>query len=168
MSPAKSVATIDESASAPATVGGESIDSFIDENSLKAQYDKAAMQNRETCRPFRVYQKMVIDKAGVPNTQQTREIASHVCGAVARLPFVPDSEEIVETVNDMPLTEFDQQVIRTAQYAEKMLDSEMVWTVSARKLSKAALQLRKEDPDGSKGIAWVNDTREDEASVLDV
>lgn len=163
-----SIATMDDSAAEPATVGGESIDSFIDENSLKAQYDKAAMQNRATCFPFRQYQKKVIDLAKVPNTQQTREIASHVCGAVARLPFVPDDQEIVEVIGDQSFTEYEQQIIRTAQYAEKQLDSEMVWTVSARKLSRAALDLRREDPTGEKGIAWVNDTRENEAGVLDV
>lgn len=171
MSPAATrqpkVAAIDDSAEAPATIGGEGIANFIDEPSLQNATEKAAKQNRQETRPFRQYQKKVIELAGVPSTHQTRQMASHVCGAVARLPFVPDDKTPIKDDNGNDTTEFEQQIIKTAQYAEGQLDSEMIWTVSARKLARAALDLRKQDPDGSKGIAWVNDTRSDEAGVLD-
>lgn len=161
------VAQVDDSAAGPASIGGEAIEQVIDEVSLAAQNDKYAKQNRVETKPFRQYQKKVIELAAVPSTHQTRQMASHVCGSVARLPFVPDDKLTIKDERGNDTTEFEQQVIKTAAFAEEQLGSEMVWTVSAQKLARAALELRAKDPDGSKDIAWVNDTRADEAGVLD-
>lgn len=158
---------LDETAAAPASVGGQDLTEFIDENSLQAETRRAYERNRVGTRPFRQYQKKVIERAEVPNTHQTRQMASHVCGSAARLPFVPDSEVTIQDASGKDTNEFEQQIIQMARFAEEMLGSEMVWTVSARKLARAALEIRRSDPDGSKGIAWVNDTLEDEAHVLD-
>lgn len=158
---------VDESAEgAPVMSGGERLEDFIDDGSLKMETEKAHKRNLAVTRGFRQYQKKVIDEADVPNTHQTRQMASNICGAVARLPFVPDDEIKIKDGED-ETTEFEQQVVKTAALAEEMLGSEMVWTTSAQKLARAALKLRAKDPDGSKGIAWVNDTLEDEAHVLD-
>lgn len=160
---------VDVEASEPATfTGGGSLADVIDENSLQGQIEKNAKQNRATCRGFRQYQLKVIKQAELPNTQAVREITSNVCGVAARLPFVPDNEEKI-LIDGKETTEFEQQVIRMAAFAEENLNTEAVMTVTARKLARAALELRDQDPDGTRGIAWVNDMHEDEdgSGVLD-
>ena len=140
---------------------GQGFANMVDQRSLAAELDQRNNPNRAV-HPFRKYIQDVIVKAGVPDAQETREMASHICGTVARLPFLPDTTAVLETREGpdgkvIKLTEFDQQVEKTAARAEQQLDSEMVWTASALKIARAALELRKEDPDGSKKIAWVND-----------
>ena len=160
----------DEPVTISETGGNESaggINDFINVNSLQQEIERNAKINRDTCKPFRQYQKRVIVKAGVPNTQATRELTSNICGAVARLPFVPDDKVTVETRGTEKITEFDLQAERTAFIAESALASEMVWTSAARKLAKAALELRRQDPDGKKGVSWVTPTGVDDSSVLD-
>jgi hypothetical protein len=152
MSPAPRVAAVDDSAAGPAsaTLGG-----IIDESGLAAEVtSRNPNYNPQRPHPFRRYIEAVIQQSGVPLAKETREMASVICSEVAALPFLPDSEE---NIGENGETEYDLQVIKTAKRAEENLDSAMVWTASARKLSSAALALRKKDPDGSKGIAWVND-----------
>lgn len=150
-----------------ATVGGERIEEFIDVTSLEAQNRKFAEQNRRQGRGFRSYQKKVIDRAGVRNTHQHRQLASDVCGSVARLSALPDREITVSDAQGNDVTEWDLQVQAIANFACSNIQTDQVFIVTAQKLARAALELREEDPDGSKGIAWVNDTLEDEAGVLD-
>jgi hypothetical protein len=114
--------------------------------------------NRARKHPVRIYCERIIRESGVPDAQETRQMASLVVGDVARLPFVPDSEmQILVPGTNRKTTEFEQQIEKTAQRAEQALDSPMVWTASALKLARVALELRQKDPDGSEGIAHVND-----------
>ena len=151
MSPApKAVPDVAETGegSRAATLGG-----FIDEESLSAEVTRTNPNyGPHRPHPFQGYIAKVIVKAGIPDRPQVRELCSLICGEVAALPFVPDRESAL----DDGKTEFDQQVLKTAERAEKALDSPMVMTMAARKIALAALELRAEDPDGTKGIAWVN------------
>jgi hypothetical protein len=114
--------------------------------------------NRRGKHPFQEYWERVVREAGVPDAHETRRMASVICGEVAALPFTPDDETPVPVPGSQKkTTEFEQQIERTALSAEKTLDSKMVWTASALKIARKALELRKRDPDGSRGIAWVND-----------
>ena len=162
------VAAVDDTAAGPARMSGSggTIFGYVDESSLTEELAKTNPNARP--HPFAAYVRRVIKLSGVPDAQETREMASHICGVVARLPFLPDDKTTVDTKTvdgkQVKVTEFDQQVEKTAQRAEEALDSEMVWTASALKLAKAALDLRKGDPDGAKGKAtngvegaWVND-----------
>jgi hypothetical protein len=140
--------------------GGTSLGGFIDEGSLA---EELIRQNPNYCperpHPFAAYVRKVIADSGVQDSTQARQVASFICGSVAKLPFMPDEKEIIEGRKEdgTARTEFDLQVIRTAARAEQILDADVVWTTSARKLAFTALMLRKRDPDGSKGLAWVND-----------
>lgn len=142
------ITAVDDSAAGPA---GTALAEMVDQKSLAAEL-MSRNPNRAKPHEFALYCRRVIEKAGVPDAQETRQMASHICGVVAKLPFLPDSEMEVDGK-----TEFEAQIEKTARRAEAALDSEMVWTASALKLSRAALELRREDPDGKKGIAWVND-----------
>lgn len=161
------VAAVDDSAAEEAKIGGEGLGAFIDEQSLQAQTEKFAKQNRATTRGFRQYQKKVIEKAQVRNTHQHRQLTSDVCGSVARLSDVPDETEKIRDEFGQETTEYELSVRAIAAFACSNMQGDQVYTVTAQKLARAALDLRKTDPDGKKKIAWVNDQREDEASVLD-
>lgn len=150
------ITSVDDSAA----TGGASLAGFVDEESLTAEIIRGN-PNRQGPHPFRVYCEKVRADAGVPDTQETRQMTSVICGEVARLPFLPDGKDIVETrgegENKKELTELDLQIEKTAKRAEEQLGSAMVWTSAARKLASAAIDLRRQDPDGKKGKAWVND-----------
>jgi len=168
--PKPSIPVTDDSAAEPATIPDGILEEFRGEmlpGSALSEEQKAAKQNRDQARPFRQYQKKVIEKAGVRNTHQHRQLTSNCCGAVARLSALPDSEIEIRDAHGQMTTEYELQVIAIANSACETIPGEQVFTVTAMKLARAALELRAEDPDGSRGIAWVNDTREDEASVLD-
>jgi len=154
--------------------GGSQLSDFLNTKTLSDEVERNAAINRATTRPYRRYQKRVILKAGVPNAQATRQLTSNICGVVARLPFVPDDKDVVETRGTTKITEFDLQVERIATAAEVALESEMVWTSAARRLARAALELRRTDPEGKKckatdGLqgAWVTDQLVDDAAALD-
>ncbi len=135
------VAVHESQAGAGGTIGG-----WIDETALAKEIASGNPNyNPDRPHPFRKYIQAVIEKAEVPDAAATREMGSVICSEVARLPFVPDEAD------------FDAQIKKTAQRAEDGLDSPMVWTSAAQKLARAALELRREDPDGTRGIAWVND-----------
>lgn len=161
---------VDTSTEGRATMtGGETLADFIDEPSLASETQKAAARNRAVSRPFRQYQKKVIELAGLKNSQLIRQLSSNICGSIARLPDVPDNEEEIDDIRGNKTTEFEQQVARSAEVAEAQMGVEVVLTVSARKLARAALELRQKDPDGTKGIAWVNDPlTESDGGALDV
>jgi hypothetical protein len=136
---------------------GDGFREGVDQRSL-AQEILAKNPNRAEKHPFRVFCERVIRESGVPDAQETREMASIVCGEVAKLPFLPDAETPLPIPGTTrKTTEFEQQIEKTARRAEEALDSAMVWTASALKIARTALELRQKDPDGSKGIAWVND-----------
>jgi hypothetical protein len=149
--------------------GGGDIFGYVDESSLNEELkSRNKNHNPDNPHPFSIYVHRVIGLSGVPDAQETREMASHICGVVARLPFLPDDKATVATKTvdgkEFKVTEFDQQVEKTAKRAEEALDSEMVWTASALKLAQAAMDLRREDPTGALGKsskgregAWVND-----------
>jgi hypothetical protein len=147
------ITSVDDRAAGSA---GQGFANLVDQSSLAEELNKSGNPNRKP-HPFRAYCNRVIEKAGVPDAQETREMASNICGAVARLPFVPDDKTKIPDGDGGTTTEFEQQIRKTARRAEETLDSEMVWTASALKISKAALEIRKGDPDGSKHEAWVND-----------
>lgn len=147
------VTSVDDKASGPT---GNAFGALVDQESLATELDQRKNPNRKP-HPFRAYTERVRMTAGVPDAQETREMCSHICGIVARLPFLPDYKEEIDDGFGGKTTEFAQQIIKTARSAESQLESEMVWTASALKLSRAALEIRKSDPDGKKGIAWVND-----------
>lgn len=157
--------TIDDSASGAAVMtGGAGLGGFIDESALSdelAAKNKNYGGNRGPMHPIRTYIMGVIRDSGVPDAQATRELSSHICGVVARLPFCPDDETQVDGKTD-----FERQVIKTARRATEFLDSEMDWTSAAMKLSRTALERRKLDPDGKLGLAWVNDPLPGEAGAL--
>ena len=133
--------------------GGATLGGLIDESSLIAEQNKNPNYGPHNPHPFQAYTRLVMQRAGVRDAQVNRECASIVCGIVASLPDVPDREETL----DDGKTEYDLQVARTAADAEEQMDTKVVMTVTARKLVRAALELRYEDPDGSKRLAWVND-----------
>lgn len=115
--------------------------------------------NTVETQPYRKYIRQVIANSGVTDSQVARQLASNICSYVAQLPFVPSKTEIVNKVTKE--TEFDEQVKHLANAAEQQLrmstGSVAVLTGPARALAKTALDLRVEDPDGSQGIAHVND-----------
>jgi hypothetical protein len=146
------ITRVDESA---AGSPGQAFNQLVDQRSL-AEEILSKNPNRAKKHPFRLYIEKVIAESGVPATQETSAMASLICDGVAKLPFLPDNVTNVAIPPAKKMTEFDQQIEKTAQRAEIALDSAMVWTSAALKLSRTALELRRQDPDGSKGIAWVD------------
>lgn len=154
--PVRAEVEIEDSPAIAATLGG-----FIDESGLAAEVrERNPNYGPHRPHPFRGYVMRVMAAAGVRDARANREAASIVCGIVASLPDLPDREEIL----DGGKTEYDLQVERTASTAESQVDSPIVMTVTARKLTRAALELRYADPEGVLGRstegregAWVND-----------
>jgi hypothetical protein len=137
--------------------GGANLGGFIDEGSLSEELVSTNPNyGPHRPHPFAAYVKRVIAESGVKDSKETREMASQIAGVVARLPFLPDPTTKIEDDQGRETTEFEQQIVKTARRAEAAVESEMVWTASALKLSRTALEMRKRDPDGSKGVAWVN------------
>jgi hypothetical protein len=157
------VAALDDRAAGPAQMtGGENVFGFIDEGTLNDELRrKNPNHGPHNPHPFAAYIEKVMRNAGIQVTRDSRAMASDIAGRVARLPFVPDREQVLEVrrvgEKEKELTEFDLQAEKTARRAEEALDSEVVWTAAALKLAYAALELRAQDPDGSKGVAWVNE-----------
>lgn len=159
------VAQIDESAAGPATMsGGSNLGGFIDESGFAEELARRGNPNRDTIHPFRRHWQKVLADSGVPSRRITRELCSLICGQVAALPIVPSKDE----KDDQGRTEFDQQVERLAQWGEAEVNASrqgnavQVLTGPARQIAKAALELRVQDPDGSKKLAWVNDPGPDD------
>ena len=158
------VAAIDDRAAGPATMsrGGGNLFGFIDESGLNEELiRKNPNYGPHNPHPFAAYVDRVLAHAKIPVSKDGRAMAADIAGRVARLPFCPDHKDAVETRTvsgkAVEMTEFDLQAEKTAKRAEEALDSEAVWTGTALRIARAALELREQDPNGEKGIAWVND-----------
>lgn len=150
------VTDVDDTAAGAVSLGG-----FIDENALTAEMIRRGNPNRPQNHPFKAYWQSVLASTDVPgHSKEAKQIASDVCAAVARLPFVPSDDEMVQLDNGDKISEREAQVRATAAQAEEALNSKTVWTVQARKLARRAMELRAEDPDGSKKVAWVEEAPE--------
>lgn len=161
------VAAIDESAAGPAKMSGTAtLGGFIDESGLAEEMARRGNPNRDGIHPFRAHWQKVLVDSGVPSRRITRELCSLICAQVATLPIVPSMDE--ETKDEKGRTEFDQQVERLAQWGEMEINSQrqgnavQVLTAPARRIAEAALALRVKDPDGKKGLSWVNEPSPDD------
>lgn len=110
--------------------------------------------------PYRQYISRVLDRSGVPVSQIAKQLCSHICGFTAALPAPPSKTEKVGS-GASAKTEYDLQVDQMAAAADAQVrgttgNQAVVLIGPARQIAKAALDLRIEDPDGSKGISWVN------------
>lgn len=94
---------------------------------IRELVDDRAMPKPEP-HPFAIYCQRVLKEAEVPNAQETRELASAICGMVAKLPFLVDDH--------------DEQAQKIAARAEAELESPMVWGDAAVKIAKVAVDLR--------------------------
>jgi hypothetical protein len=166
--PAGHIAQIDDRAAAvPTMTGGETLFGFIDETGLDAERrEKNSNYGNHRHHPFRKYVEGVLQelktKHGMRITRETREMTNLICTEVARLPFLPDD---IEKDKD-GRTDLDQQIEKTAKRAESQLDSPMVWTAAAKRICTVALDRRKQDPDGTKGIAWIDEHPEERVQRL--
>lgn len=161
------IAAVDDREVSPAAASGTAaFNKWVDTSTLAADIKAGRIiqgvdpvANTLASTPYRQYIKRVIKRSGLTDAQVTRQLASNICGYVAALPFVPSPDEIVNTQTGE--TEFDVQVKALAAAAEGQVRSSTGAVATmigpARALVKAALELRVQDPDGSKGIAWVND-----------
>lgn len=161
------IAAIDERGDSRA--GANGFANLVNTRSLSQEIRdmKAIQRNRVESQPYRDYIKSVIKTAEVTDSQLTRQLASNVCGYVAALPFLPSKTEIIDRTSKV--TEYDAQIAALARAAEEQVRSSTgtvaVMIVPARRLAQAALDLRIEDPDGSKGIAWVNPPLPEESDL---
>jgi len=148
------VAAMDDRAEAPAHLsGGADLEQILDGNAIEQELLKKRLANYAGGKPFRQYCKKVLELAEVRSTVESRRLASNVCSAIARLTDLPDAEEKIPGTEK---TEWDLTVEKVAAWAEEQLGGHGVYTVAAMKLARQALALRKGDPDGKRGTAWVN------------
>lgn len=127
------------------TGGADAGDFNIDEESM--------LRSVNASRPFGEACERVLVAADVPLLQETRQLASIICGSegVSGLAFVQTGtytkpKELADgTIVELEVDALEEQANKIAKIADERVDSPMVWWPTAKKIALEALRLRDEE-----------------------